>query len=106
MARFEEVKAYNFANLYDINIHAEKVLIPSLNLVFDLNLVDASALAKKNYPAVDLIDDANRIAFQVTATPTLDKIKGTLDRFRENKLIKKYDTLYIYQYPVLRSLVK
>ncbi|WP_162944824.1 SMEK domain-containing protein [Flavisolibacter nicotianae] len=97
LARFvEEVKAYNSANLYDINIHAENALIPIFNLVFDLNLVNANALAKKNYPAVDLIDDANRIAFQVTATPTLDKIKGTLDRFQENKLDEKYDTLYIY----------
>lgn len=97
LARFvEEVKAYNTANLYDINIHAENALIPILNVVFDLNLTNANFLAKKNYPAVDLIDDANRIAFQITASPGLEKIKSTLDRFQDNKLHEKYDVLYIY----------
>lgn len=97
LARFvEEVKAYNAANLYDVNIHAENALIPILNLVFGVELTNANALAKKNYPAVDLIDEGNRIAFQVTATPGIEKVKHTLGRFQENKLNEKYDTLYVY----------
>lgn len=97
LARFvQEVKTYNAANLYDINIHAENALIPILNLVFDVNLKNANAQHGKNHPAIDLIDDINRIAFQVTSTASLEKVKDTLERFQFNKLHEKFDTLYIY----------
>jgi hypothetical protein len=97
LARFvEEVKSYNEMNLYDINIHSENALIPILNAVFDIKLQNANALHKKNYPSVDLIDDKNKVAFQVTSTAGLEKIKTTLRKFGENNLQSKYETLYVY----------
>ena len=58
LARFvEEVKSYNDMSLYDYNIHAENALIPILNAVFDLKLVNANSIKKKNFPSIDLIDD-------------------------------------------------
>ncbi|GAC1598731.1 MAG: hypothetical protein NVS3B19_20860 [Ginsengibacter sp.] len=83
-------------NLYDINIHAENALIPILNAVFDIKLQNANSLHKKNYPSIDLIDDENKVAFQVTSTANLEKVKTTLIKFGENNLQSNYETLYIY----------
>lgn len=97
LTRFvQEVKTYNAGGMYDINIHAENALIPILNIVFDIELRNANAHGSKNHPSVDLIDENNRIAFQVTATATIDKVKDTLDRFDVNNFHQKFDTLYIY----------
>lgn len=96
LARFTaEVKGLNEANLYDINIHAENVLIPLLNEVFSLSLQNANVQAK-NYPAIDLIDPDNRVAIQVTATADSQKITDTLTMFTKNNQYKAFDHLYIY----------
>ena len=48
LARFvEEVKSYNDMNLYDYNIHAENALIPILNAVFELKLVNANSIKEE-----------------------------------------------------------
>lgn len=97
LARFvEEVKSYNDMGLYDVNIHSENALIPILNAVFDLKLVNANATSRKNFPAVDLIDETNRVAFQITTTASTEKVKHTLEKFTEHKLYQRFSTLYIY----------
>lgn len=73
-----EVKILNTANLYDVNIHAENILIPLLNEVYDVKLVNANLEEEKNFSAVDLIDRENRIAIQVTSSSDNEKIKHTL----------------------------
>lgn len=96
-ARFVvEVEGFNASSLYDINIHAESFLIPVLNEVFGLRLENLNNSQKKNYPAVDIADFNNRVAFQVTATSDLEKIKGTLEKFKDHKLNEAFDVLYIY----------
>lgn len=96
-ARFVlEVEGFNTSNLYDINIHAESFLIPILNEVFGLRLENLNSSQKKNYPAIDLADFSNRVAFQVTATNDFSKIKTTLKKFMEHQLNKTFDVLYIY----------
>lgn len=96
-ARFVlEVEGFNASNLYDINIHAEGFLIPVLNEVFGLRLENLNTTQKKNFPAIDLADFKNKVAFQITATSNLDKIKTTLEKFKEHKLNKVFDVLYIY----------
>lgn len=96
-ARFVlEVEGFNASSQYDINIHAENFLIPVLNEVFNLKLENVNTTQKKNFPAVDLVDFINRVAFQVTATADWEKIKGTIEKFVEYKLDKQFDTLYIY----------
>ncbi len=97
LARFvEEVKSYNDMSLYDYNIHAENALIPILNAVFDLKLVNANSIKKKNFPSIDLIDDENKVAFQITSTSGQEKVKATLIKFGENNYHTLYETLYIY----------
>jgi hypothetical protein len=96
LARFRtEVELLTKQNLYDINIHSENVLIPLLNSIFGLEFVNANSF-KKNYPGIDLIDKANRVAVQVTSTATIAKVKHTLSQIIEHKLTKDFDTLFIY----------
>lgn len=80
-ARFRaEVENLNSLNLYDINIHAENVIIPILNIVYGLNLVNINNEVK-NSSAIDLVDTDNRIAIQVTSTATGEKIKHTIREY-------------------------
>lgn len=96
-ARFVlEVEGFSASSLYDINIHAESFLIPVLNEVFGLRLENLNNSQKKNYPAIDLADFSNRIAFQVTSTSDLEKIKNTLEKFKDYKLNQAFDVLYVY----------
>lgn len=95
-ARFKaEVESLNSLKLYDINLHAENVIIPLLNKTYGLNLVNIN-FEEKNANAIDLIDKDNRVAFQVTSTSDSDKVKHTLEQFIKHDRFKDYDTLYIY----------
>lgn len=96
-ARFvQEVEGFNSINQYHINIHAEYFLIPVLNEIFDLRLENLNSTQKKNYPGIDLADFKNRVAFQITATSSLEKVKSTLETFFNKKLNEQFDVLYIY----------
>jgi tetratricopeptide (TPR) repeat protein len=90
-----EVEKLNKINLYDINIHAENAVIPILNQIYDVSLVNAN-LVEKNFPAVDLVDFKRRIAFQVTASADSEKISYTINKFIEKDLYQTFDTLIIY----------
>ena len=92
-----EVKAANAAGRTDINKNAETVLIPLLTEVYGYkNLKNLNATERANYPAIDLSDERARVAFQITSTPDIDKVKDTLQKFVDYKLYEKYDRLIIY----------
>ena len=96
-ARFVlEVEGFNATSQYHINIHAEPFLIPVLNIIFGLELENLNDTQKKNFPAIDLADFKNRVAFQITATTSLEKVKTTLEKFTNHNLNKHFDILYIY----------
>lgn len=96
IARFRaEVETLNSQNLYDINIHAENVIIPILNYVYGLSLKNKN-LDKKNYSAIDLIDYENRVAIQVTSTASSEKIKHTLEQYKKHKERDEFDSLLVY----------
>jgi hypothetical protein len=96
-ARFVvEVEGFNATSQYHINIHAESFLIPILNEVYGLQLENLNSTERKNFPAIDLADFKNRVAFQVTATSSLDKIKTTLETFKTHNLNEHFDLLYFY----------
>ncbi len=59
LARFQyEVKFSNASSFFDINLHAENILIPILNLTynFELKNINDETDGNKNFPAIDLID--------------------------------------------------
>jgi hypothetical protein len=96
-ARFVlEVEGFNATNQYHINIHAESFIIPVLNETFGLNLENLNSTQRKNFPAIDLADFKNRVAFQVTATSDFSKIEDTIKKFFSHDLHKRFDILYFY----------
>lgn len=90
-----QIKSLSAMGLYDINIHAENLFIPILNIVFNLELKNANQF-KKNFPAIDLVDEKKGIAFQLTKTPTQGRVMDVLKGFVSNNLHKQYSTLYIF----------
>lgn len=97
LSRFEsQVKISTANNEYDIGIHSENVIIPILNIIFDTNLVNTNYSEEKNSEAIDLIDETKRLAFQITSTKKIEKIKKTLSKFIGSKYKSKVDTLIVY----------
>lgn len=79
----------------DVNLTLEDALIPVLKEVFSLQrLVNLNA-KRKNFPGIDLGDEYDRVAFQVTSTSGLEKIKKTLNVFIENGFESNFDELYV-----------
>ena len=88
------VEASNSLNLQDLNLHAEAFFRDLLNLAFDYRLININII-EKNSRAIDLGDEANRIAIQVTSTADFSKVKHTFDGFIKAKLQNKYDRLIV-----------
>jgi hypothetical protein len=63
--------------LTDLNKHAEEFFKNVLNHLFSLSLVNLNE-NRSNAPGLDLGDEANGIAFQVTAERTSAKVNETL----------------------------
>ena len=81
----------------DINKVAETILIPLIAEVYGYkNLKNLNFTEGSNFPSVDLGDETARVAFQITATPGIEKVKHTLTKFVEYKLYEKYDRIIIY----------
>lgn len=96
LIKFElQIRNLNSQNLYDINIVGENIICNLLNLAFDLKLININKTTT-NYPSVDLVDDFNRIAVQVSSDKSKNKIQATLDSFQENNLSEKYDKLIFF----------
>lgn len=74
------VKLRNAVNYTDINRTAENLVLRLLNTAYDYNLKNLN-WDQNNYPAVDLGDQNRGIAFQVTASGDLKKIKDTVEKF-------------------------
>lgn len=89
-----EIEENNKLNLTDINIHAENFLIPLLKLVYGWDLRNTN-LYSSNNPAIDLEDEDNRVAIQVTSTGTSAKIKKTLVKYKTHHGSGKHDQLLI-----------
>lgn len=89
-----QVSVNNKLNLTDINVHSENFYRDLLNLAFDYKFENIN-IVESNAAAIDLGDEVNKIAIQVTSTSTLAKTKHTVTKFIEKKLYKKYTSLVI-----------
>jgi hypothetical protein len=79
----------------DFNKEMEDVVCKVLNLVCGYKLVNMNRL-KKNHPAIDLRDETNGIAVQVTSTGTGEKVDHTLQMFEKHRLSEQYQQLIIF----------
>ncbi|KIQ61269.1 hypothetical protein RL74_01250 [Pseudomonas fluorescens] len=90
-----QVTLYNRINLTDINVHSENFYKDLLNLALGYNLININ-IDDQNAAAIDLGDETQKIAIQVTSTSDLKKARKTVTKFVENKLNLKYDQLKIF----------
>ncbi len=81
----------------DINKVSENLVIPLFAKIYGYkNLKNLNFSEGSNFPGIDLGDEKARVAFQITSTPGIEKIKHTLRKFIEYKYYEKYDRLIIY----------
>jgi len=85
----------NQLSLYDINKLGEDIFIHILNDVYDLSLKNANKL-QENFPAIDLVDDLNKIVIQVTSTITAEKVRSTIKKFKQLKQYSGYQLQFFY----------
>lgn len=91
------VQGASAMQMYDYHRLVEGVVLGLFREIFNLpKLRNLNSTERKNFPAVDLADDSERIAIQVTATPNLEKVKDTLTTFVRHDLTSSYDRLVIY----------
>ncbi len=81
-------------NLTDINVHSENFYRDLLNLAFGYNLVNINTI-NPNAAAIDLGDEGNSLAIQVTSTSAIAKTRRTVRKFIEKGLCEKFDRLII-----------
>lgn len=92
-----QVEAASAMQLYDIHKVSENLVLGILRELYGWrNLRNLNATERANFPGIDLADDVAGIAIQVTATPTLDKIKSTIETFLKHGLEKKYHRVVVY----------
>lgn len=80
----------------DLNLISEDAWIPILKEVYRCpNLVNLNS-KHKNFPGIDLGDEQDRVAFQVTSSTDIDKVKSTLVQFKKRNFKNAFDELYIF----------
>lgn len=82
------LKMSNYESYYDVNNIAEGFIMNLLNILYSLNLKDMNQV-KRNYPGIDLGDEKEGIAVQVTSRRDIKKIKDTYDKIFKNKISDK-----------------
>lgn len=80
----------------DVNLISEDAWIPILKEVYQCpNLINLNRKLK-NFPGIDLGDEQDRVAFQVTSSADLEKVKSTLEQFKKRNYKNAFDELYIF----------
>lgn len=79
----------------DINLALEDAFIPILKSVYNLPHLTNLNRKQKNFPGIDLGDDHDRVAFQVTSSTTLEKVKFTVRQFMDRAYYNTFDELFI-----------
>ncbi len=69
--------------LYDLNKYLEDFFKDFLNIMYSYNLVNANKV-RSNEPGIDLIDEKNRVVFQITSVKTSAKVSRTLENIGED----------------------
>jgi hypothetical protein len=83
--------------LTDHNKIAENLVCGLLRETLGLRqLRNLNATERANYPAVDLADFSAKVAVQVTATTTLQKVKSTITKFLKHGLDGSFERLIVY----------
>jgi len=87
-------KLQGMVKLLHNHVLAQRFFCRFLNSAYRLQLRQTDHI-QSNYPAIDLGDTTNKVAYQITADKGSDKVQHTLDKFVEHGLEKSYNTLRI-----------
>jgi hypothetical protein len=91
-----QVQARGRLHLFDLNTYLENFFRDVLNIAFDYHLINLND-ERSNNPGLDLGDETEGIAFQITSTKTSAKVNDTLEAVCDNpELIKKYPRIYVF----------
>jgi hypothetical protein len=91
-----DIKAQTALGLSDLNRLSEGFLLELFREVYLLPGLKNLNKDKANFPGLDLGDDATGRAFQITATPSLDKVKLTLQTVVDANLYDRFPSVTIY----------
>lgn len=90
----QKIIQYSHLNLHDINIHIENIFRDILNILYtDRNFINLNTL-EANFSAIDLGDNLNDIAFQITSTTKKNKVLNTISKYKDYYAYKKVIMLY------------
>jgi hypothetical protein len=87
-------KLQGILKLFDDHVLAERFFCRLLNSAYQLQLRHMDQI-QSNHAAFDLGDADTRVAYQITADKTSEKVQHTLDKFVEKGFEKQYDKLRI-----------
>jgi hypothetical protein len=83
----EQAKLRNRLGLSDISVYSENFFRDILNIIYGYNLVNTNE-DRANEPGVDLGDEVEKVAFQITTTNTGAKVKNTLKKITQDQRTK------------------
>lgn len=89
------VKLSDSVNLQDVNVFLEDFFCKLLNSLYTCKFVNLNTCDDQNFPGVDLGDEDQKIAFQITSTETREKIKKTIERFERHNLSSRFNHLRV-----------
>src|SRR5690606_38439848 len=81
-------------NRFDAHVISEHTVCELLNEIFGYKLTSANKI-RQNHPGIDLVDNRNSIAVQVSATSRTAKVQHTIDTFAAEGLNLKYKQLLV-----------
>lgn len=91
-----QISMENAAGFFSKNKILENVILPVLAKTYDLPNLHNANVGGANEPYVDLVDDGEKVAFQVTTERHSAKVTETLTGFVASKTFKKYKTLRFF----------
>ncbi len=89
-----ECELRGFLHLFDANTISHELFRRLLNELFGLQLIQTDQISQ-NFPAIDLGDEVNRQAFQVTTEHDGAKVQKTVDTYVKHGLSNRYGHLRI-----------
>ena len=90
-----DAKISSKGNRNDMAVVSEETVRGLLNLMWNYKLINANGKSLSNSPSVDLEDEENGVAVQVTVERSLRKVDDMLRTFQKNNLDQKFDKLIL-----------
>ena len=87
-----ECELRGFLHLFDANTISHELFCRLLNELYGLHLIQTDKI-QQNFPAIDLGDERNKEAFQITTEKDGAKIQKTVDTYLKHGLAERFGHL-------------